>query len=122
MDLMTRRRELMGLLTEVETMKLIKTITLTESYESDSNGNTENFRRILFDEYKTEPNNLYVAVFSNNSASSYKANVMWAPINNGNYSNGAYFRQDYTNIGNIFSTVYSFHATVGTVVKVYAAR
>lgn len=103
-------------------MKLIKTITLTESYERDSNGNAGNFRDLLFNEYQTEPNNLYVAIFSNNGASSYHADVMYTAINNGNYSSGAYFRQNYTNLGAIFNTAYSFHASIGTVIKIYAAR
>ena len=119
---MTRRRELMGLLTEIETMKLIKTVTLTESYESDSNGNAQNFRSMLFDEYLTETNNVYVAIFSNNNASTYRANVMYTSIYNGGYSNGAYFRNNYANMQSAFTAQYSLHATTGTVIKVYAAR
>lgn len=120
--LVVRRRMLMNLLTEVETMKLIKTVTLTESYESDSNGNVQNFRDLLFDEYKTDPNNLYIAVFSNNSASSYHADVMYTAINSGAYSNGAYFRNNYNTLQSAFTSQYSFHASIGTIIKVYAAR
>lgn len=124
MDLMTRRRDLMGLLTEIETMKLIKTVTLTESYESDSNGNAQNFRSMLFDEYKTEPNNLYVAVFENNNASyqAYKTDVMYTLIINGQYNNNLYVRNNFSSVQTQFGTNYSAWASEGTIIKVYAAR
>lgn len=124
MDLMTRRRELMGLLTEIETMKLIKTITLTESYESDSNGNAQNFRSMLFGEYLTEPNNLYVAVFENNNArnQAYKTDVMFTLVINGNYSKSLYVRNNFSSVQDQFGTNYSSWASEGTIIKVYAAR
>ena len=128
MDLMTRRRALLAQIVERgdDTMELIGTYTITESWENDNLGNAETIW-LLLKPYIEADNlgsqyNIYLVLYTNNNAQnvSYKADY-GLYYGNGTLNTTEFItvRNNRTNRTSGASNNRSLWASTGTVIKFY---
>ena len=119
MDLMAARRRLIEMQEAINNMRLVKQYTVQESWENTTLGvvyvEVETLMADLIQNSSLE--NLWVAVYENNNAQSYKADYMAVAGKNGNYQVVSSVRDDRTDRGAGGSR--SFYASIGTVIKIY---
>ena len=115
MDLMTMRRALLMALGG-DDMTPWKTVTLTEDRKTDAVATMAKWEDFLEITLLTDLDDYtYVAIFSDNTQSSYKANVMcWTNLN-GTFKRG-YIRSDFGSFGGNNASCY---ANSGTTINIY---
>lgn len=115
-------RDPIGINNDINTMKLIKTYVVPESWENDTKGNPQTIFNTIMSGETATTHEIYVFVVLNNTASqqNYAGNVIIMVSNNfgSNDTFGAVVRNNWQNVRQGISGI-SFWISQGATVKVY---